>query len=63
MIVSKETIEREAKTAAREGKTPNEACPYPFGTAAALHWVAVHAVEAHALSRRQQPAAGEGGAA
>lgn len=43
-IVSKETIERQAKTAAQAGKSINDACPYPFGTPAAMHFKAVYAL-------------------
>jgi hypothetical protein len=37
----KRRIEAEARKAAAEGKTPAEACPYPFHSEEALHWMAV----------------------
>lgn len=41
MIVDKAKIEAEATRAATDGKTPNEACPYPFATDEGMHWMAV----------------------
>lgn len=38
MIVSIATIEREARTAAQEGKSLNDACPYPFSTPEGDHF-------------------------
>jgi hypothetical protein len=51
MIVSKATIEKQAAEAASEGKTINDACPYPFGTEAADHFKAVYLL---ALPKAQQ---------
>lgn len=34
------SIECEASAAAAQGKLPVDACPYPFRTPEALHWVA-----------------------
>lgn len=44
MTISKATIEREAIAAAREGRSPNEACPYPFRSPEASHWLATYAM-------------------
>lgn len=38
MIVSKETIEREAQAAAQQGVSLNDACPYPFSGEAGRHF-------------------------
>ena len=38
MIVSKETIEREAQAAAQQGVSLNDACPYPFAGEAGRHF-------------------------
>ena len=38
MIVAIATIEREAREAARAGKTPDEACRFPFTTPAGQRW-------------------------
>ncbi|CAN7406739.1 hypothetical protein LJR074_002572 [Acidovorax sp. LjRoot74] len=42
MIVSKAAIEKQATEAAGKGQSINDACPYPFGTAAADHFKAVY---------------------
>lgn len=42
MIIAKETIEREAKAAAQQGLSLNDACPYPFGSEAGQHFRAVY---------------------
>lgn len=52
MIVAKDTIEREAKAAAQQGLSLNDACPYPFGSEAGQHFRKVY-----------QQAVQEGGAA
>jgi hypothetical protein len=41
-VVSKQTIEREARDAAARGLSLDEACPYPFGTDQADHFKAVY---------------------
>lgn len=41
MVIEKAKIEADAKRAAESGKTPNEACPYPFATDEGMHWMAV----------------------
>lgn len=41
MIIEKAKIETAAKRAAAAGKTPNDACPYPFATDEGMHWMAV----------------------
>lgn len=40
----KRAIEADAIKAAKEGKTPNEACPWPFGTPEALQWLAAWSI-------------------
>lgn len=42
MIVSKDTIDKQATAAAQQGRSLDDACPYPFGTEAADHFKAVH---------------------
>lgn len=42
MIVAKDTIEREARAAARQGLSLNDACPYPFGSEAGQHFRKVY---------------------
>lgn len=42
MIVAKETIEREARAAAQQGLSLNDACPYPFGSEAGEHFRKVY---------------------
>lgn len=39
---TKARIEREARDAAARGESLNDACPYPFGTADALHFTAIY---------------------
>lgn len=39
-LVSKGQVEAEAREAYHAGHTANDACPYPFHTDAALHWLA-----------------------
>lgn len=41
-IVSRATIEREARAAARQGLSIEDACPYPFHTEHADHFKAVY---------------------
>ena len=53
MIVSKQTIEREAKAAASKGQSLNDSCPYPFQSAAGIHFKAVYLM---ALPAPQRPA-------
>ncbi|CAN7362637.1 hypothetical protein LJR118_002144 [Acidovorax sp. LjRoot118] len=40
MVVSKETIEREAAEAASKGLSLDDSCPYPFRSAAGMHFKA-----------------------
>lgn len=40
VLIPKAQVEAEASEAYHAGRTPNEACPYPFHTDAALHWLA-----------------------
>jgi hypothetical protein len=49
MIVSIDTIDREAREAAAKFKTPNEACRYPFETAAGQRWKRIYNDEREAL--------------
>lgn len=42
MIVSKQTIERQALAAARAGQSLDDACPYPFASDAGVHFKAVY---------------------
>ena len=42
MIVSKATIEKRATEAAQQGKSLNDACPYPFASEAGMHFTAVY---------------------
>ena len=42
MIVAIETIEKQAQEAPQQGKSLNEACPYPFSTEAGRHFKAVY---------------------
>lgn len=42
MIVAIETIEQEARAAARQGLSLNDACPYPFGSEAGEHFRKVY---------------------
>lgn len=42
MIVSKETIEKQATEAARQSQSLNDACPYPFATPAGEHFMAAY---------------------
>ena len=44
MIVAKEVIDKQATQAAKQGRSLNDACPYPFGTEAADHFTAVFLV-------------------
>lgn len=57
MIVSKETIEREARAAAQAGKSLNDACPYPFHSPAGMHFSAVYLVATTAQARQPKEAA------
>ena len=49
MIVAIDTIEKQAQEAAQQGKSLNEACPYPFTTEAGRHFKAAYL---QALPRR-----------
>lgn len=40
VLIPKAQVETEAREAYHAGRTANEACPYPFHTAAGLHWLA-----------------------
>lgn len=40
----KRAIEADAIKAAKEGKTPNDACPWPFATLEALQWLAAWSI-------------------
>ena len=40
VLVPKAQVEAEAREAYHAGHTANDACPYPFHTDAALHWLA-----------------------
>lgn len=46
----KARIEREARDAVARGESINDACPYPFGTAEALHFTAVYLLAVDAAS-------------
>lgn len=37
---TKNNIREDAEKARAEGKSPNDACPWPFQSAEAMHWVA-----------------------
>ena len=50
----KAVVEQEARDAYAAGLTPNEACPYPFHTDAALHWLATYNL-CMPLSAHRQP--------
>lgn len=40
VLIPKAQVEAEAREAFNAGRDANEACPYPFHTDAALHWLA-----------------------
>ena len=40
--VNKATVEAEAREAAQNGTTMNDACPYPFSSEAGVHFKAVY---------------------
>ena len=40
--VNKTTVEAEAREAAQNGTTMNDACPYPFSSEAGVHFKAVY---------------------
>lgn len=40
VLIPKAQVEAEARKAYHAGRTPNEACPYPFHTDAGLQWLA-----------------------
>ncbi len=40
VLIPKAQVEAEAREAYHAGRTPNEACPYPFHTDAGLQWLA-----------------------
>lgn len=44
MVTNKATIEREATEAAHQGRSINDACPYPFDSDAGKHWLAIYAL-------------------
>lgn len=52
MVVSKETIEREAAEAASKGLSLDDSCPYPFRSAAGMHFKASYF---QALLQQQKP--------
>lgn len=54
VLIPKTQVEAEAREAYRAGRTPNEACPYPFHTDAALHWMAIF-ILCMPLSTNSQP--------
>lgn len=60
MIVSKDTIDKQATAAAQQGRSLDDACPYPFGTEAADHFKAVYLL---ALPKATTPQPTEGATA
>lgn len=42
VLIPKEQVEAEARQAYADGRSANEACPYPYRTDAALHWLATY---------------------
>lgn len=42
MVITIETIEREARAAAQRGTSLRDACPYPWGSEAGEHFRAVY---------------------
>ncbi len=54
MIVSKERIQREAQEAALQGRTPNDACAYPFTSAAGRHFLACYQAAAQSTAAKPQ---------
>lgn len=42
MTPEQQAIQRDAETAAHEGKTPNERCPHPFSSEQGKLWVACY---------------------
>ncbi len=41
-MTPKQAIEADARQAALTGKTPNDACPWPFKSAEGVHWMAIY---------------------
>lgn len=54
-IYSIDKIEREAQAAALIYATPNEACPYPFGTTAAHVFKQAFLAKRGSMSAQDQP--------
>lgn len=54
VLIPKAQIEAEAREAYKSGRSANEACPYPFHTEAALHWLATYNL-CMPLSTNRQP--------
>lgn len=63
MIVSKQTIEREARAAAQAGRSLNDACPYPFASEAGMHFKAVYLLALPKAAFEAGGVAAQGGAA
>lgn len=57
MIVSKERIQREAQEAALLGKTPNDACAYPFTSEAGRHFLSCYQAAVRSMDGNTQRAA------
>lgn len=55
VLVPKAQVEAEAREAYLAGRTANDACPYPFHTDAALHWLATFNLCIPLPLRRQPP--------
>lgn len=58
VIVSKHHIEQQAREAAQQGQSLNDACPYPFTTEAGQHFTAVFLV-AQRAALPARPSAGQ----
>lgn len=54
MVVSKETIEREAAEAARKGQSLNDSCPYPFRSDAGRYFKACYLQALHQQAPQPQ---------
>ena len=54
VLIPKTQVEAEAREAFNAGRDANEACPYPFHTDAALHWLATYNL-CMPLSAHRQP--------
>ena len=55
VLIPKAQVEAEAREAYHAGRTPNEACPYPFHTDAGLQWLATFNLCMPLSSNRQPP--------